>query len=183
MACHGGDPHLRDTRHSEHTLAGVACESCHEGHGHRVGTGLLDKPAPQLCMSCHLDVRAQFAMPYRHGITEGRVECDDCHEPHGTRNPAMMKAANDRTCFTCHADKQGPWVFEHANVVTEGCGSCHVPHGSSNRHLLEYQQVAQLCYRCHTLTPVDHVQPSFRDCTRCHVWIHGSNTDPRFLEP
>jgi hypothetical protein len=51
-----------------------------------------------------------------------------------------------------------------------------------NRHLLIRQQVAQLCYECHTVTPSSHVQPSYRDCTRCHVDIHGSNIDPRFLE-
>jgi hypothetical protein len=52
-----------------------------------------------------------------------------------------------------------------------------------NRHLLIRQQVAQLCYECHAVTPQTHLQPSFRDCTRCHVDIHGSNTDPRFIAP
>ncbi len=33
-----------------------------------------------------------------------------------------------------------------------------------------------------TVTPATHLQASFRDCTRCHVAIHGSNVDPRFLE-
>jgi hypothetical protein len=51
-----------------------------------------------------------------------------------------------------------------------------------NRHLLVRQQVAQLCYECHSVTPPDHLQPSYRDCTRCHVDIHGSNLDPHFLE-
>jgi uncharacterized paraquat-inducible protein A len=51
-----------------------------------------------------------------------------------------------------------------------------------NRHLLVRQQVAQLCYECHTVTPSDHVQPSFRDCTRCHTAIHGSNFNALFLE-
>ena len=43
------------------------------------------------------------------------------------------------------------------------------------------QPVALLCYQCHTVTPPTHLQPSYRDCTRCHVSIHGSNTDPRFI--
>ncbi len=68
-------------------------------------------------------------------------------------------------------------------LTLEGCGSCHEPHGSANRHLLLYQQVAQLCYQCHAVTPASHVQPSYRDCTRCHTAIHGSNSQAFFLEP
>jgi DmsE family decaheme c-type cytochrome len=183
LKCHAGDPRLREVRGGEHMKSGVACAECHDPHGKGTGPHLLRKPPPDLCMSCHMDVRAAFAMPWRHGPREAKIVCMDCHEPHGTRNVGMLKGPNDRTCFTCHADKEGPWVYEHPAVVTEGCQSCHVPHGSANRHLLQYQQVAQLCYQCHTVTPRSHVQPTFRDCTRCHAWIHGSNTDPRFLEP
>jgi len=52
-----------------------------------------------------------------------------------------------------------------------------------NRHLLVRQPVALLCYQCHTDTPPTHVQPTYRDCTRCHSSIHGSNTDPHFISP
>ena len=70
----------------------------------------------------------------------------------------------------------------YAAVLAEGCVRCHVPHGGTDRHLLRSQQVAQLCYECHTVTPADHIQPSFRQCTNCHVGIHGSNVDPLFLQ-
>jgi DmsE family decaheme c-type cytochrome len=115
-------------------------------------------------------------------VNEGVVTCLDCHRPHGSRNLAALRGANDLTCFRCHGDLEGPFVFEHAGNVTEGCQRCHDPHGSVNRHLLIRQQVAQLCYECHAVTPSNHLQPSYRDCTRCHVAIHGSNVDPRFLE-
>ncbi len=111
------------------------------------------------------------------------MRCGDCHAVHAVRSDDTLRAApRDRTCFRCHAEQEGPWVFEHFGLVAEGCERCHDPHGSVNRHLLARQQVAQLCYECHTVTPRSHVQPSYRDCTRCHVAIHGSNTDPRFLE-
>ena len=80
----------------------------------------------------------------------------------------------------------GGVMSERAGLIgltLEGCGSCHEPHGSANRHLLLYQQVAQLCYQCHAVTPASHVQPSYRDCTRCHTAIHGSNSQAFFLEP
>lgn len=181
LACHAGDRRLHDYKGSEHALAGVACTDCHGGHA-GVGEGLLRKEPPQLCYGCHLDVRAQFALVQHHRVNEGAVSCLDCHQPHGTPNPWMLKATNDRTCYRCHGDLEGPFVFEHVGLVSEGCQRCHHPHGSSNRHLLLRQQVAQLCYECHTVTPTSHVQPSYRDCTRCHVAIHGSNTNALFLQ-
>lgn len=181
LVCHAGDKSLHDFTSGEHAKSGVACTDCHDPHK-GVGETMLVKSGTALCYGCHLDIRAKFAMPEHHKVDEGVVSCLDCHQPHGTRNPRLLKAANDRTCFRCHGDLEGPFVFEHTGNVTEGCQRCHEPHGSTGRHLLIRQQVAQLCYECHAVTPTSHVQPSYRDCTRCHVSIHGSNTDPRFLE-
>jgi len=181
LKCHAGAETLHDFKSGEHALSAVACNDCHRMHG-GVGERLLAKPTPELCYGCHLEVRAKFALPEHHKVNEGVVSCMDCHRPHGSRTPRLLHAANDRTCYRCHADVEGPFVFEHAGLVTESCARCHDPHGSVNRHLLIRQQVAQLCYECHAVTPSSHIQPSFRDCTRCHVDIHGSNTSPRFLE-
>jgi DmsE family decaheme c-type cytochrome len=136
-----------------------------------------------LCYRCHPAVRSAFALPEHHKVPEGVVSCIDCHQPHGTREHAMLRDDQQRTCFRCHGELEGPFVFEHFGLTLEGCQSCHEPHGSANRHLLLYQQVAQLCYQCHAATPPSHVQPSFRDCTRCHTAIHGSNSQAFFLEP
>jgi len=181
LKCHAGAESLHDFKASAHAFAGVACNDCHRMHG---GTRerLLTKKTPDLCYGCHLEVRAKFSLPEHHKVNEGVVGCLDCHRPHGAASRPMLRGSNDRTCFRCHGDIEGPFVFEHVGLVTEGCARCHDPHGSVNRHLLIRQQVAQLCYECHTVTPQDHLQPSFRDCTRCHVDIHGSNVDPRFLE-
>ncbi|HJQ83943.1 MAG TPA: DmsE family decaheme c-type cytochrome [Candidatus Binatia bacterium] len=181
LECHAAGEDLHDWKASAHARAAVACTECHRMHG---GTAdhLLAKPTPGVCYGCHLDVRAKLALPEHHKVDEGVVRCEDCHRPHGSRARRLMRGDDERTCFRCHADVQGPFVFEHAALVTEGCARCHDPHGSPNRHLLVRQQVAQLCFECHAVTPPSHVQPSFRDCTRCHVDIHGSNTDPRFLE-
>ena len=181
MKCHAGAESLHDWKPGEHARAGVTCTDCHRMHG---GTRekLLAKAAPELCYGCHLEIRAKFALPEHHKVPEGVLGCLDCHRPHGSRTRRLLRAANDTTCFRFHGEIEGPWVFEHAGLVTEGCARCHEPHGSVNRHLLIRQQVAQLCYECHTVTPTNHLQPNYRDCTRCHVDIHGSNIDPRFLE-
>jgi hypothetical protein len=41
----------------------------------------------------------------------------------------MVKAESIKElCTTCHADKRGPWLFEHP-PVEENCLTCHNPHG------------------------------------------------------
>jgi predicted CXXCH cytochrome family protein len=71
-------------------------------------------------------------------------------------------------------------------VIVDGCASCHVVHGSPNRHLLRHQTQVNLCYECHSgsVTPGWHSAPRFLNekCTACHTAIHGSNTNPLFLE-
>ena len=180
LRCHAGDVGRHDFRRGEHALAGIACTDCHDGHG-GVGDAMLARAVPDLCYGCHEDVRASFGLPERHGPGVAPAACLDCHEVHGSSNFASQREVNDRHCLTCHNDVAGPYVFEHVGLMSEGCMGCHEPHGSANRHLLARQPVALLCYQCHTVTPPTHLQPSYRDCTRCHVSIHGSNTDPRFI--
>jgi DmsE family decaheme c-type cytochrome len=172
LRCHA-DEAARFTDPSQHS-ARFQCTDCHAelsptpGPGHR---------AVEACTDCHSD-RMTHAPTGPPGLP-----CTQCHDPHGTPNTASLHDPNDRRCKECHNDIAGPFVFEHAGLVSEGCAGCHEPHGSVNRHMLVRQPVAMLCYQCHTVTPQTHVQPSYRDCTRCHASIHGSNTDPRFIAP
>ena len=53
----------------------------------------------------------------------------------------------NQQCFSCHADKRGPFVFGHP-PVEENCLSCHTPHGSSHDKLLN-EKVPNLCQDCH----------------------------------
>jgi DmsE family decaheme c-type cytochrome len=182
LHCHARDVRRHDFLRGEHALAAVACSDCHDPHG-GTGDALLAQAVPELCYRCHEDIRAAFALPEHHGPASAPADCLGCHEPHGSPNFASQREANDRRCVECHGDVAGPFVFEHVGLVSEGCTACHEPHGSVDRHLLVRQPVALVCYQCHTDTPPSHLQPSFRDCTRCHVSIHGSNTDPHFLAP
>jgi len=152
---------------------------------------MLVKAEPGLCYSCHLQQRAQFNMPFRHRVNEGLIQCTDCHNQHGTGGvlegdhlvrQVRTSASGDMVCFKCHADKQGPFVFEHAAVRLEGCGSCHVAHGGANAHMLKYSNVNLLCLQCHTNSPGIHAtvmdanQSHYEQaCVNCHVKIHGSN--------
>jgi DmsE family decaheme c-type cytochrome len=206
LACHSNTIGRAQIRRSAHTLAQVACNNCHGIHKPATMKHLLAKNQPELCGSCHPNVRAQFSLPFKHRVNEGFMTCADCHNPHGAAapnwtmgaRPRMLDAAlaGEEPCLKCHADKRGPFAFEHSAVRVEGCGSCHLPHGSMNARLLKRPATFTLCLECHSgagafgrqgdgvkLQSTSHnmSEPRYRNCTTCHVRIHGSNADPRFL--
>lgn len=188
LGCHQMETHPSDA----HRRAGVACVDCHSVHPHEEppAAGLDDLPEEsQACRSCHQDVFARFAFNESHRLEAGGVGCTDCHAPHQPARTGHIGPGSDN-CAECHAEKDGPFVFEHAVSRVEGCTACHEPHGSPNRFLLHHQNVAELCYSCHTVVPEFHFgfapggPPRFgldNLCTSCHVAIHGSNLDPAFL--
>ncbi|MCY4188669.1 MAG: DmsE family decaheme c-type cytochrome [Bryobacterales bacterium] len=206
LACHAGDLGKMHVRTSAHAAGEVGCASCHAIHSPH-GTGpLLAKRARELCYGCHQDIRARFEMPYKHRVNEGAMECTDCHNPHGAPVVAWAPAhssrmlspsfGNDQACVGCHADKRGPFVYEHPPVRVEGCTSCHNPHGSTAPRLLARPAAFTLCLECHNAidgfgttgrgvpgpTEGFHnlADPAFRECGLCHARIHGSNADPLF---
>jgi DmsE family decaheme c-type cytochrome len=206
LRCHGQTLARANIRRSEHTLAGMACTSCHSIHKARTPRALLAKPQAELCYGCHANVRAQFSMPFKHRVNEGFMTCSDCHNPHGAFAPTWRMAArprmagqapaNEEPCLKCHREKAGPFMFEHPAVRVDGCETCHAPHGSPNSRLLRRPVVFTLCLECHNgadsfgtrnngvpVQSASHnmADPRYQNCTACHVRIHGSNSDARFL--
>ena len=193
LACHEyGEEHANFGR-SEHSANGVGCVACHSPHHAKEAQYLLVKKQPELCYSCHTEIRQDFQRPFRHRVDQGLVACSDCHNEHGGFLTKQLRAtaAQDQVCFKCHADKAGPFTFEHEPVKTEGCVACHTPHGSTNPRLLKRVQVNLLCLECHTLTQDSGATalPSFHNqsqkysaCTLCHPTIHGSNFDAFFMK-
>lgn len=193
LTCHQyGEEHANFAR-SEHNTKGVVCTSCHSPHHAKEAQYLLVEKQPQLCYSCHTEVKQDFSRPFRHRVDQGLIQCSDCHNQHGGFLTKQLRAtaAQDQVCFKCHTDKAGPFVYEHEPVKTEGCISCHTPHGSTNPRLLKRAQVNLLCLECHTLTtdagapplPTFHNQSQkYAACTMCHTQIHGSNFDTFFFK-
>jgi DmsE family decaheme c-type cytochrome len=195
LACHQyGEEHSNFER-SQHSTNNVSCVDCHSPHHAAQAQFLLVKKQPELCYSCHGDIKAAFSKPFRHRVNEGLVNCTDCHNQHGGFLAKQLRspAAQDVACVNCHTEKAGPFVYEHAAVRIEGCMACHLPHGSSNPRLLTRSQVNVICLECHTLTtfgddstpgvPSFHNQAQkYQSCTLCHTQIHGSNSDHTFFK-
>jgi len=167
---------------SEHSRQGVSCIVCHDANAPKGKT--LRKPEFELCGACHLDVQAQFRLPNRHRVAEGRVTCSDCHDPHGNTNKVRDMDVRYRACLACHQEKGGPFLFDHGIKRTEGCVACHDPHGSTNRRMLTYPRMLALCLQCHPETPHDlkNDRSRFANCIGCHSEIHGSDLDRLFLK-
>jgi DmsE family decaheme c-type cytochrome len=172
-----------------HSRGDVACTDCHKLHtGHdRVR---VKSEQPDVCFACHKQQRADFLKASTHPVRFGEMACSDCHNTHGSTSTAMLnKPTVNQTCFTCHADKRGPLLWEHAPVA-EDCTLCHSTHGSVRPALLT-KTPPLLCQQCHE--PAGHPSvprtpgalPSAGgggaiflvagSCTNCHTQVHGSN--------
>lgn len=193
LTCHGKDRALSGYEAGRHAGQGLACVECHNIHNSAVTTRLLKQASNDLCFDCHTREKSDFARPYHHRVPENAMRCTDCHQPHGGLDRGARRASigSEESCFRCHREKQGPFVFEHAGLVIRDCGACHQPHGSNNPKMLLRSTVRQLCLECHSASrnvltsqpPSFHDlrSPRYQNCTTCHVAIHGSNSSPRFL--
>jgi len=186
QACHRtGDQFHWDQ--SMHARNDVACQSCHTMHSAKSegGKALLSKSRPtEVCLSCHVEKRAELNRTAHMPLREGGMDCTGCHNPHGSTGPHMIRAdSNNELCTSCHMDKRGPFLWEHP-PVRENCLTCHVPHGSNNDKVLASKKPF-LCQRCHIQTrhpSTLYDRPDLisnrlfnRSCTNCHSQIHGSN--------
>ena len=218
LTCHAGKETHNNFRRGEHWRNNVGCTDCHSPHGAdhgdfkagsqtfvaaathqnpgRATVAMLKQGEPQLCMSCHNETKSQFSKPFHHKVLEGTMTCSDCHNPHGgyEQKQARLAVGADAACVKCHANKQGPFVYEHGPLKLEGCSACHTPHGASNSKMLKRPQVRQLCLECHSsiTNPSDDLAPNapsfhnqatvrYLECTVCHAAIHGSNTNKDFF--
>jgi DmsE family decaheme c-type cytochrome len=140
--------------------ATVNCLTCHSIHASEPrAPHLLAKKQLALCDSCHMTQVASFRnKPYAHRLGRGGMECSSCHEPHGLpgRDNLRTTRAGELPCLSCHADKRGPFVFQHGALAVGDCLTCHEPHGSSNPKQLKRAAVAQLCIEGHSLRSAGH---------------------------
>ena len=188
LQCHRGD-RQRYWPGSPHESRGLSCTGCHAVKHPASDRHMLSRPTEDaLCRQCHPVSRSEMMrashMPTRNGTAGGGedfMSCFSCHNSHGTIADKLVDAhtVNDN-CYSCHADKRGPFLWEHAPVA-ESCLNCHVPHGSLKPNMLKLS-APRLCQTCHigALHPSEARLAGSRfvrgsSCLQCHSKVHGSN--------
>jgi DmsE family decaheme c-type cytochrome len=185
---------------SQHESRDIPCAGCHTVHA--AADPVLSKSTQiEVCFSCHKTQRSQTHLISTHPLQAGKMGCSDCHNPHGSTGPHLLaRNSVNETCYTCHAEKRGPFLWEHGPVADD-CTNCHTPHGSTATPLLK-ARVPYLCQECHSgdhgaqinsganlqdgaVTTVNGINPLAnaagraqlmgRACLNCHVLVHGSN--------
>ena len=186
MNCHAGDMGVA-WHAGGHDNGEVACADCHTSHATRDPV-LSMASQPEVCFDCHQYERAQALKAYSHPFRQGKMACSGCHAPHGDSTASLLAAPSvNETCYDCHAEKRGPYLWEHAPVA-EDCSTCHDPHGSNNPGMVSIRG-PMMCQACHS----EDGHPSFaatpeglpegmpsryllgRNCMNCHTQVHGSN--------
>lgn len=170
---------------SVHETRGVACTNCHSvmkdvSRKHNLKTEV----EAETCYQCHKIKRAQMQYSSHMPIREGKLTCSNCHNPHGSITEKLIREASvNDNCYKCHAEKRGPYMWEHA-PVRESCLNCHQAHGSNYEYLLQVAR-PRLCNECHSTVHSPTAGGGFglpnspytrgRACGNCHSNIHGSN--------
>lgn len=195
LTCHQ-DTKRMNWADSQHQNANLACVSCHTLHVVKDPI-MVRQTQTAKCFTCHAQQRAESFEYSHHPMREGKVVCSDCHNPHGSAGPKLLKEMTvNQTCYTCHADKRGPMLFEH-QPVRENCLNCHTPHGSNEARLMK-ERMNFMCSTCHSATSnnsggafggghttfgnlvggatFSSALSNNRTCLNCHSQVHGSNS-------
>lgn len=165
----------------------VSCADCHSSHA-ATDAVRHTSTQPEVCFACHQTLRNETRKAFAHPMFEGKMACMGCHNMHGDSVASTLarESVND-TCQQCHAEKRGPYLWEHA-PVSEDCGLCHAPHGSNHPGMLT-KRAPLLCQSCHSQSGHPSIahdadgltsgSPSRfllgQSCTNCHSQVHGSN--------
>lgn len=185
--CHNRGEHAQ-WQGGAHDSRNVTCTTCHSVHQYKSDSGQLKKETQlETCAQCHRDKVRRLNRTSHMPVREGKLQCMTCHNVHGSQNVKLLRAGTtvNESCTSCHSEKRGPFLWEHA-PVRESCVTCHDPHGSSNDRML-VAKAPMLCQRCHVSTRhpatiydnaaarVGNNRMVGRACVNCHSNIHGSN--------
>jgi DmsE family decaheme c-type cytochrome len=193
LNCHqsGARAHWQGSKHEQ---TKQSCSSCHRVHAPKDPVMVAETQA-SVCFDCHKDRRAELHRVSTHPTKNGFFSCSSCHASHGStsQRASLQKNTVNETCYTCHAQLRGPFLWEH-RPSQDDCTNCHNPHGTNIAPMLKVRQ-PYLCLQCHqtagfadhntlaftnttlnpTVNPTQHRQMVGNSCANCHSKVHGSN--------
>ncbi|MEW6072967.1 MAG: cytochrome c3 family protein [Planctomycetota bacterium] len=190
-SCHGDV--TADLKFAHGAVTGGACLVCHDPHASG-RPGLMAGDPTGICLRCHVTMKEWVGTrTYTHDPAVD--DCLSCHDAHGGDNRMILLQAPPALCIECHVeigDVVAEAAVSHDAVSTErSCVSCHEPHASDTEHLL-LREPMDMCLTCHgqeldsggkkigdiTLllerNSNHHGPIREKNCTACHVDVHGS---------
>ena len=187
--CHFGNSEIDFAHAGKHFQEGVNCSGCHTINTKNDRPEQLKKGSINAtCNQCHSLEMASFSSISSHPIKSGGITCVDCHNYFSAVNNRSTTDSENRTCYRCHSEKEGPFIFEHDatryyGLEDGGCLNCHKAHGSPFQYLLKEPDI-QMCQQCHIVP--EHLTAhngefAGRDCLDCHIDIHGSNHNDHYF--
>jgi DmsE family decaheme c-type cytochrome len=188
QTCHNRGEHaLWDG--SQHENRNLKCIDCHSVHSAQGPVLMRAKTQQITCARCHQTITNKQQRFNHMPVREGKMTCASCHNVHGSVNVKLLRTGTtvDQSCTSCHTEKRGPFLWEHAPVV-DSCTTCHDSHGSNNDRML-VAKLPFLCQRCHvtsrhpptvyegfTLNNSQNANKIYgKSCANCHQQVHGSN--------
>lgn len=134
--------------HRAHSIAGVACVTCHDGMSKAGEEGPLHLPGQDKCVSCHKKPHDSRA-------------CASCHGVAHTRDEAQL--ARQHLRFTHE---------KHLSPLGGQCVTCHGSAGKVDQASMRPKMAE--CFTCHAHSD----QWAARDCQACHVDLPGELVRP-----
>ena len=179
--------------HTDPTVAGATCFSCHDGAHADVGpiNGKLSVTGKHLttsnlCADCHTTTAWKPALKFDH--TQAIGSCVSCHDgvkASGKLTLAATHVKSSNDCAVCHTTNTGGWFkpqahFDHTDVTVAAtpCVTCHngsIPTALSKSPL--HPTTSDACENCHSsnlaaFKPAhfDHSDPTVvgKPCASCH---------------
>jgi predicted CXXCH cytochrome family protein len=164
LQCHSTSKDQGQFHRSEHSLRGVACQSCHEPH-------LVNSPGEDGVKPTTGTAQGKFFNTQKISASKG-------DETRWLQNSLLRRSQPD-LCFGCHTTVQAQFSLPVRHKVAEGlmkCTDCHNPHSSANPTML--RKVAwETCVGCHVEKRgpfvFEHAAIKVEGCVACHM-PHGT---------
>jgi predicted CXXCH cytochrome family protein len=117
---------------------------------------LLLAKSPDLCLTCHKDLKARISKEKAH--QPAVRDCERCHKPHFSGEPALIAQTIQPLCGECHDLKGASFAKDHiyidASVID--CRHCHDPHASKDpkffKEVVHPPFAGRSCEDCHLVT-------------------------------
>lgn len=82
----------------------VACSDCHDPHGGKGPSMLVEATVNETCYQCHAEKRGPLL--FEHEPVQD--DCTNCHTPHGSVNDNMLVTRPPLLCQQCHIASRHP---------------------------------------------------------------------------